>query len=88
MHYKSLTISRDIDSFVDAITINVNNPQSRYSSSISVGKRVNVYVQGVLIFRGLLEKKNTRLEGINNTMTLSGREDFVSLVEDDANPTL
>lgn len=86
--FESLQITRSIRDFVDVFTMNVHNPESRYSTSVPIGAVVEFRYGGVLFFRGLIENKTVNLKNIGSNMVLSGREELVVLTEDDASPTL
>lgn len=87
IHYKSLSISKDIKNFVDVFELQLNNPFGRYSTSIPVGCVVEVYYAGVLIFIGIWEEKDVSYGKVWATMSIKGREELVLLTETDADPS-
>ena len=86
IHYSSFNVKRSITNFIDTFTITCNNPFGRYSTSIPIWGVVSIWYNGVEIFRGYIEKKDTNLQNVWSFMVLSGREEVVSICETDVDP--
>lgn len=87
IHYSGLSIRRTIKDFVDTFSVSLNNPFGRYSTEIPVGCVVEILYQGVLIFIGIGEEKETSYSNVGSQLTISGREEIIELTETDADPT-
>lgn len=88
IHYSAFSVRRSIDQFIDTFALTCNNPWGRYSTTISVGAVSSFWYNGVELFRGYIEKKNVAIGVVWNFMMLSGREEIVSICEDDIDPQL
>ena len=86
IHYSSFSVKRSISNFIDTFTITCNNPFGRYSTTIPVGWVASIWYNGVEIFRGYIEKKDTNLQNVGSFMVVSGREEIVSICETDVDP--
>jgi len=86
-HYNSFTLTRSMSTFIDTFSIGCNNPGGRYSIRIPTGEIIKVKFNGVVVFSGVIESKETSIDGISNSMTLSGRDEILKIAETDIDPS-
>ena len=86
IHYSGFNINRSVEQFIDTFSITCNNPVWSYSTEIPIGCVVSFWYAWVEFFRWYVEKKEVTLQEVWSFMTLSGREEIVSICETDVDP--